>query len=85
MKVLDLRVSAVTTKQEVDVPANVNQDEAEMTLEECFVNPLFRQSAEFAKSTACFKHKTAQVQPKHKPNDICWEQRAKVPNKKANQ
>ena len=58
MKVFDLRVSAVTTKQEVDVPANVNQDEAEMTLEECFVNPLFRQSAEFAKSTACFKHKT---------------------------
>ena len=47
MKVFDFRVSAVTTKQELDVPVAVNQDEAEMTLEERFKNPLFWQSPEF--------------------------------------
>ena len=47
MKVCDFRVSAVTTKQELDVPVAVNQDEAEMTLEERFKNPLFWQSPEF--------------------------------------
>ena len=47
MKVFDFRVSAVTTKQELDVPVVVNQDEAEMTLEERFKNPLFWQSPEF--------------------------------------
>ena len=47
MNVFDFRVSAVTTKQELDVPVVVNQDEAEMTLEERFKNPLFWQSPEF--------------------------------------
>ena len=47
MKVFDFRMSAVTTKQELDVPVAVNQDEAEMTLEERFKNPLFWQSPEF--------------------------------------
>ena len=47
MKVFDFHVSAVTTKQELDVPAAVNQDEAEMTLEERFKNPLLWQSPEF--------------------------------------
>ena len=47
MKVFDFRVSAVTTKQELDVPVAVNQDKAEMTLEERFKNPLFWQSSEF--------------------------------------
>ena len=37
----------MTTKQELDVPVAVNQDEAEMTLEERFKNPLFWQSPEF--------------------------------------
>ena len=47
MKVFDFRVSAATPKQELDVPVAVNQDEAEMTLEERFKNPLFWQSPEF--------------------------------------
>ena len=37
----DLRVSAVTTKQALEVPVAVNQDEDELTLEERFKNPLF--------------------------------------------
>ena len=47
MKVFDFRVSAVTTKQKLDVPVAVDQGEAEMTLEERFKNPLFWQSPEF--------------------------------------
>ena len=43
----DLRVSAVTTKQALEVPVAVNQDEDELTLEERFKNPLFWQSADF--------------------------------------
>ena len=47
MRVFDLRVSAVTTKQALEVPVAVNQDEDELTLEERFKNPLFWQSADF--------------------------------------
>ena len=47
MRVFDLRVSAVTTKQPLEVPVAVNQDEDELTLEERFKNPLFWQSADF--------------------------------------
>ena len=47
MRLLDLRVSAVTTKQALEVPVAVNQDEDELTLEERFKNPLFWQSADF--------------------------------------
>ena len=43
----DLRVSAVMTKQELDVPVAVNQKEAEMTVEERFKDPLFWQSPDF--------------------------------------
>ena len=46
-RLFDFRVSAVTTKQELDVPVAANQDEAEMTLEERSKNPLFWQSPEF--------------------------------------
>ena len=44
MRVFDLRVSAVTTKQALELPVAVNQDEDELTLEERFKNP---QSADF--------------------------------------
>ena len=47
MRLFDLRVSAVTTKQALEVPVAVNQDEDELTLEECPKNPLFWQSADF--------------------------------------
>ena len=47
MRLFDLRVSAVTTKQALEVPVAVNQDEDELTLEERFKNPLFWQSADF--------------------------------------
>ena len=47
MRLFDLRVSAVTTKQALEVPVAVNQDEDELTLEERFKNPLFGQSADF--------------------------------------
>ena len=47
VKVFDLHVSAVTTKQELDLPVAVNQDEAGITLEERVKNPLFWQSPEF--------------------------------------
>ena len=47
MRVFDLRVSAVTTKQALEVPVAVNQDEDELTLEERFKNPLFWPSADF--------------------------------------
>ena len=40
-------MSAVTTKQALEVPVAVNQDEDELTLEERFKNPLFWQSADF--------------------------------------
>ena len=40
-------MSAVTTKQALEVPVAVNQDEDELTLEERFENPLFWQSADF--------------------------------------
>ena len=47
MCVFDLRVSAVTTKQALEVHVAVNQDEDELTLEERFKNPLFWQPADF--------------------------------------
>ena len=47
MRVFDLRVTTVTTKQALEVPVAVNQDEDELTLEERFKNPLFWQSADF--------------------------------------
>ena len=47
VRLFDLRVSAVTTKQALEVPVAVNQDEDELTLEERFKNPLFWQSADF--------------------------------------
>ena len=47
MKVFDFRVSAVATKQELDVPVAVNQDEAEMTFEVRFKSSLFWQSPQF--------------------------------------
>ena len=47
MRLFDLRVSAVTTKQALEVPVAVNQDEDELTLEERFKTPLFWQSADF--------------------------------------
>ena len=40
-RLFDLRVSAVTTKQALEIPVAVNQDEDELTLEERFKNPLF--------------------------------------------
>ena len=46
-RLLDLRVSAVTTKQALEVPVAVNQDEDELTLEEHFKTPLFWQSVDF--------------------------------------
>ena len=46
MRVFDLRVSAVTTKQALQVPAAVNQGEDGLTLER-FKTPLFWQSADF--------------------------------------
>ena len=45
MRLFDLRVSAVTTKQALEVPVAVNQanqDEDELTLEERFKNPLLK-------------------------------------------
>ena len=47
MRVFDLRVSAIATKQALEVPFAVNQDEDELTPEERFKNPLFWQSADF--------------------------------------
>ena len=47
MRVFDLRVSAVTTEQALEVPAAVNTGEDELTREERFKNPLFGQSADF--------------------------------------
>ena len=47
MRLFDLRVSAVTAKQALEVPVAVNQDEDGLTLEERFKNPLFWQSADF--------------------------------------
>ena len=40
-------MSVVTTKQALEVPVAVNQDEGKLTLEECLKNPLFWQSADF--------------------------------------
>ena len=54
MNVFDFRVSAVTTKQELDVPVAVNQDEAEMTLEERFKNPLFGSLLSSLRKRRCF-------------------------------
>ena len=50
MRVFDLRVSAVTAKQTLQVPIAVNQGKDELTLEERFKHPLFWQfwqSADF--------------------------------------
>ncbi|CAE7439381.1 RE2 [Symbiodinium natans] len=47
MRIFDLRISAVTTKQELEVPVCVNQDETEISLAERLSNPLFWQSPEF--------------------------------------
>ena len=43
VRLFDLRVSAVTTKQALEVPVAVNPDEDELRLEERFKNPLFWQ------------------------------------------
>ena len=50
MSIFDLRISAVTAEQDLDVPVSVNQDE-EMSLAERLSNPLFWRSPEFTKNS----------------------------------